>query len=228
MIFDLTHPLKSTVPTWNNELGFQIETVLSYSECTTETKFRVQRLCMNSGIGTHIDAPAHCFSDGITVDNLPLTNLIGPCVVIDISDRAHETYTISVADIKQFEARYGSIPVDSFVIIATGWDTHWNDREKYHNNWQFPVLSVEAADLLVGRNIVGVGIDTLGPDLPTSGYPVHRILLGAGKYIVENVANARQLPAIGTKIIILPLRIVDGTESPVRIVAIGPESVKNF
>ncbi len=221
MILDLTHPLFFTVPTWDNQQGFVIETVHSYSECvTTEVNFCVQRFCMNGGIGTHIDAPVHCFKGAATVDELPLPCLMVPCVVIDVSDRAHADYSVSVADIEQFEMQYGLIPSGSFVIIATGWDVHWNDRKHYHNNWKFPTLSAEAAQLLVDRAAVGIGIDTLSPDWPESGYPVHRVVLGAGKYIVENVANARQLPALGAHVIILPLRIVGGTESPVRMVAV--------
>lgn len=220
--FDLTHPLTPMVPTWANDLGFQLETVLNYSECVAEAKFCVQRLCMQSGIGTHIDAPAHCFAGAITIDQLPLDRLIVSGIVINITDKAHANYVVSEQDLRDFEAQYGQIPMGSCVIIATGWDVYWIDREKYHNRWQFPVLSAAAAHFLVERRIVGIGIDTLGPDLPDSGYPVHRIFLGQGKYIVENVANAQALPPVGAQIMVMPLRIMGGTESPVRMIAVVP------
>ena len=73
--------------------------------------------------------------------------------------------------------------------------------------------------LLLKRNIAGLGIDTLSPDTPQSGYPVHQALLGEGKYIIENVANAIQLPPIGSFSLALPILTIGGTEAPIRLVA---------
>ena len=67
----------------------------------------------------------------------------------------------------------------------------------------FPSVSASVADLLISRNVVGIGIDTLGPDLPSSGFPVHQAILGAGKYIVENIANLEKMPRTGAYVMIL-------------------------
>ena len=107
------------------------------------------------------------------------------------------------------------------MIFWTGWDRYWKQPEKYRNNLVFPSISVEAADfLLTERNITGLGIDTLSPDNPANGYPVHKLILGANKYIVENIANAGSLPPVGSYSLVLPMKIKDGTEAPVRMVGL--------
>ncbi len=73
--------------------------------------------------------------------------------------------------------------------------------EQYWNNLQFPSASKEAVRLLIERDIAGLGIDTLGPDIAESSYPVHQIILGQGKYLIENIANAYLLAATGSIIL---------------------------
>lgn len=215
---DLTHALSSHIPTWSGCCGFETTTVLDYHECTSLTKFRVQTLSMNAGIGTHLDAPVHCVHGGRTVADLTLSELYVPAVVIDVSAQAHADYKVSVADILTFEEQWGIIPAGSLVIIFTGWGRLWSEPEKYRNNYQFPTVSQEAAQFLLDRGVVGLGIDTLSPDNDKE-FPVHQLFLGYDKYLIENVAHADQLPPVGAHVITLPLKIEGGTESPVRMIA---------
>ena len=219
-VIDLTHPITSTSPTWEGVCGFQHDIGLDYGACTTPVKFRVQNITMHAGVGTHIDAPAHCISGAKTVDELRLDDLIAPCVVIDISKQAHAKYQCLSSDIHSFEKKYGKIPKGTLVIIRTGWAQFWNQPEQYRNELQFPSISLAAANLLLERHIVGLGIDTLSPDTENSGFPVHQAILGAGKYIIENVANADKLPPIGSFTLALPILTTDGTEAPIRFIAL--------
>lgn len=216
---DLTHALSPSIPNWDGGCGFQHTVTTEYYDCTGDTKFRVQKLEMAAGIGTHIDAPAHCISGATDIANIPLEQLIAPCVMIDVSKKAHESYRVTIDDIFEFESNYGEISKGSFIIIRTGWDKFWNDPSKYRNNLLFPTISLEAATLLLERDMVGLGIDTLSPDNETDGFSVHRLVLGTGKYIIENIANAGALPPVGAHTFALPLKIQDGTESPIRLIA---------
>lgn len=218
ILIDLTHTLTAKIPSWNGRCGFQHDVKLDYADCTTDVKFKVQQIKMHAGIGTHMDAPAHCIPGGKTVDELPLEQLVASCVVIDISAKAHERYSLSVQDIVDFEAQHGKIQKNTFIIIYTGWDRLWNQPEKYRNNLVFPNISIEATELLLIRRIIGLGIDTLSPDRPEEGYHVHQLLLGNGKYIVENVANAKQLPPTGSHSLALPIKNLGGTEAPIRLI----------
>ena len=221
-LIDLTHTLTSEIPSWGGGCGFHQQIKLDYHDCTSEVKFRVHQLKLHAGIGTHIDAPRHCIPDGKSMDQLDLKELMAPCVVIDVSDKAHETYSVTPEDIEQFENQYGMLPSGSCVIICTGWERFWEQPEKYRNNYFFPTVDKKTAELLLKKDICGLGIDTLSPDRPRDGFPVHNLILGNGKYIIENVANALKMPPLGSYILALPLKIKDGTEAPARLIGMIP------
>lgn len=217
-LVDLTHAINEKSPVWDLNCGFKTIMKVDYSDCTGDTKFRVQTLACPAGVGTHMDAPAHCIPGAQSIAEIPLEQLINSCVVIDVSKKVVESYAVQVDDIKMFEAKHGRIQENIFVIIYTGWSQYWKDPERYRNNLIFPSVSVEAAEFLLARGIVGLGIDTLSPDSGGEHFPVHQAVLGAGKYIIENIANANQLPPVGAQLIALPLKIEGGTESPLRLI----------
>lgn len=220
-IIDLTHYLSDDMPVWNLDCRFHSEILTDYKDCPTETKFRVQKYTMPAGIGTHIDSPAHCIEGGHTVDQLSLNQLLVPCVVIDVSHKADEGYTISLEDVIEFEQCHGTIDSNTLVIFHTGWGKYWHDLERYRNNFVFSSVSSEVATLLISRNIAGIGIDTLSPDrVEGERFPVHTIILSSGRYIIENVANAHQLPPTGAFCIALPLKVKAGAEAPMRLIAL--------
>lgn len=216
---DLTHLLHEHIPFWDGDGSFNCTIGNDYKDCTPPDLFRTQRLACNAGCGTHIDAPAHVIPGGRTIDTLALEELITECVVIDVSKEADENYVIMPDVVEKFEAEHGKIPADSLVIFYTGWDKYWDTPEKYNNNHVFPSVHVSTAELLLERNISGLGIDTLSCDTGKEGFPVHRAILGADKYLIENVANASLLPATGAKVSVMPMKIKDGTEAPIRLVA---------
>jgi len=217
---DLTHDVHTNIPHWDGRCGFSHNNIKEYSDCSTEVKFCVQKFEMFAGIGTHMDAPAHCFANGKTIEQIPLEQLIAPCVVIDVSTKADQTYRVSPDDILAYEKKCGEIAASSFVAIHTGWDRFWQEPTKYRNNLTFPSIAQETAELLLTRNIVGLGIDTLSPDIPAHGFGVHKVLLGAGKYIIENMANTKQLPPTGAYILALPIKVAHATEAPMRLIAL--------
>ena len=181
---------------------------------------------MHAGIGTHIDAPSHRIQGGLSVSEIPLENLIAPACVINVVSKASPDYEISVEDIQQYEKVYGIIPKGALVIAYTGWSRFWLDPINYRNidkfeQMHFPAFSSKAAELLLERDVAGIAIDTLSPDCLNSTFPVHLLILGAGKYIIENIADCASLPAKGAFVITLPLR-AQSSESPVRIIGLIP------
>jgi kynurenine formamidase len=222
---DLTHDLTPRMPSWNGSCGFE-QTLRDDYDPTASVKFRTYDIHMQAGMGTHMDAPAHCFPGGRSITDLNLNECISPCVVINVSHQSYERYSLSPSDIEAFEAQYGTIPPHCFVIVHTGWDQHWDTPEKYCNNHVFPSISKEAISLLLERQIVGLGIDTLSPDRPEDGFPVHHLILGADKYIIENIANASKLSPIGAYTFALPIKIQGGTEAPLRLIGMFREEDK--
>lgn len=206
------------MPTWEGGCGFCLETTQD------DETFRLQHITMQAGVGTHMDAPSHLFPNTLSIDEIPLENLISPICVIDVSKQATADYTISTNDIRTYETAYGRI--QGLVIGYTGWDRFWPNPEAYRNvdsqgQRRFPSFSKEAAELLLSREIAGIAIDTLSPDC-NPHFPVHRLILGAGKYIIENIANASLLPPKGAHALSLPLFIQGGSEAPTRVLGLIP------
>jgi len=222
-LIDLTHEIHPGIPTWGGACGFRSKITCDYKD-----QFRVMEYEMVAGCGTHLDAPAHIVEGADDVATLDLNRFYAPAVVIDVSIKVVQdsTYKVTEEDIKIFEQKFGKIPVDVFVLAYTGWAKRWSDPDKYRNDVEgvmsFPTFSVSAVDYLLERNISGIGIDTLSPDGPSSGFSVHEKILGAGKVILENLTNLELVPNVGAWIIAFPMKIKGGTESPVRVVAAIP------
>ncbi len=217
-VVDLTHTLSKESPTWSGSCGFSFTNQSKVTD-KSRTNFTIQAFGMHAGVGTHMDAPAHCFTGARTIESIHVGELLSPCSVINISERVSEGSTLSLSDVVNWEKEHGRIKNGDFIFIRTGWDKFFFDKLHYRNNLRFPSIDEEAAGFLNERGVVGIGIDTLSPDLPDSGFPVHRIFLGAGKYIVENAANLHQLPPHGATVLALPLKIDGATESPIRLIA---------
>jgi kynurenine formamidase len=220
-VVDLTQPLFEDVPTWGGGCGFCLEIKKDYA------MFRNDYIQMEAGVGTHMDAPSHLFRGATSIDNIPLDQLIIQACLIDVSEKADPDYEISVEDVKDYEQRHGLIPKGSIVIGYTGWNRFWRDAAAYRNldsneKMHFPAFSAEAAQALLERDICGIAIDTLSPDCYDKNYSVHRLILGAGKYIIENIGDCSQIPPKGAYLIALPLKIEGGTECPMRIVGLVP------
>jgi kynurenine formamidase len=183
--------------------------------------------------GTHLDAPIHFAEGKRTADAIPVGDLIGPAVVIDISAAAasNADALLTPADIHGWEREHGRLPADAILLVRSGWGRHWGDRKAYLGtdkpgdtaNLHFPGIASDAAELLVQRGVDAVGIDTASIDHgPSKDFMTHRILNAADIYGLENVANLDRLPATGATVIALPMKIGGGSGGPVRIVAILP------
>ena len=184
--------------------------------------------------GTHMDAPIHFNRGGMTAERVPLAAMVGPAAVIDFSARAAKDpdATLSVDDIRQWEAAHGRIPDGAIVVARSGWGRFWPDKKRYlgtdrHDDvadLRFPGFSPEAATfLLKRRSVIAIAIDTASMDPGDSkDFAVHRIWLGADRPGFENLANADQLPAAGATLVCAPMKIGRGTGAPTRIFAILP------
>jgi len=184
--------------------------------------------------GTHLDSPIHFAENKATVDQVPISQLIGAAVVIDIAPACAKNpdYRLSVADIAAWEKQQGAIPDRAIVLVRTGWGKFWPDRTRYLGSatpgdtahLHFPGISREAAEFLVTRRkINGVAIDTASMDYgPSKDFIAHQIINGANVYGLENVANLEKLPPTGATLIALPMKIKGGTGAPTRIIAMLP------
>lgn len=215
---DLTHTVCEKMPTWSGSCGFRHEIKRDY-----DAGLRVLKYEMHASAGTHMDAPSHFYREGKNVGDFSLEELIVPCCVIDLSHRREENLSIKPSDLISYEKEYGKIPQNSCVIGFTGWQDFWQQPDRYRNVKQdgvmrFPTFSKEAAEFLLERKVAGIGIDTLSPDTADGDHPVHHLLLGEGKYIVENLCELHRLPKKGAHLFVLPIKIGIGSEACVRCI----------
>jgi kynurenine formamidase len=187
--------------------------------------------------GTHIDAPIHWITgrDGEDVGSIPAAKLVGPAVVLDRAAEVGEDpgYLLTVDDLAGFEAEHGPMPAGSWVLFRTGWAARAQDEEAFLNvGPEGPVSpgpDAAAAEWLATHgDIAGFGVETVGIDAGAAGgfdppFPVHHHLLGRGRYGLTQLANLDQLPVTGAVIVVAPLRLVGGTGSPVRALALVAE-----
>ena len=180
--------------------------------------------------GTHLDAPVHFPPGKTTVDQIPVKQLFGPAVVLDVrAEGAQDAdYRLPAARVEEWEKRHGRIPEDAIVLLRTGWSARWPDAGKYRNQdaqgrMHFPGFSVEAARLLIERKVSGLGCDSLSVDYGASlDFAVHRLALGSGLYHLENLADLSALPETGAFLVVAPIKLEGGSGGPVRVFALLP------
>jgi len=231
-VIDLSYPFDATTVYWPTAEPFQLETDF---EGTTEQGYfySAYRYRAAEHGGTHLDAPVHFAKGRRSVDQIPLEQLMGPGVLIDVTRQCagDADYLVGISDIQNWEKRFGRIPAGSIVLLRTGFGKYYPDRKKYLGTDErgagavpklhFPGLDPKAATWLTqNRSIKAIGLDTASIDFGQSTlFESHRILFDKNIPAFENVANLDQLPLKGFSIIALPMKIKGGSGGPLRIVA---------
>jgi len=186
--------------------------------------------------GTHMDAPVHFAQGSHTADQVPLDRLVGPALVIDVTEAARQNpdYQVTVADLQAWEQQHGQIEPTAILLIRTGFSQHWPDAGRYLGTTErgagavpklhFPGLHPDAARWIVAsRPIRAIGIDTASIDYGQSTlFESHRALYATNIPAFENLAALEQLPARGSSIVALPMKIKGGSGAPLRAIAILP------
>ncbi len=239
-VVDLTQPLGEHTPVIGLPAPFANTPPLSrrqlsrYDDAGPAWAWDVLELGEHTG--THLDAPIHWITgrDGEDVGSIPAGRLVGPAVVVDRTAEAAEDpgYLLTVADLEAFEAEHGPMPAGAWVLFRTGWGARAQDAEAFLNvGAQGPVTpgpdAAAARWLATEREISGFGVETVGIDAGAAGgfdppFPAHHHLLGHGRYGLTQLANLDELPVTGAVIVVAPLRLVGGTGSPVRALALVP------
>ena len=234
-LIDLTHSFGVDTIVWPTEQDFRL-----VSQQAGETPggyyYASNRLEMAEHGGTHIDAPIHFSKGGHMLDQVPIEQLVGAGVRIDVTVPCarERDYHVTIKDFEQWEAEHGRIQARTIVLIDTGFARYWPSRQRYLGTelrglegvqaLHFPGLHPEAAAWLVReRQVKAVGIDTASIDYGQSThFETHVALLSQNVPVFENLSDLRNLPARGFDVIALPMKISGGTGGPLRIIAVLP------
>jgi kynurenine formamidase len=222
-VIDLTHTLSPTFPTpWKDPLALEQISKLG------KDKWNIFRWHLNEHIGTHLDAPLHC-TDLDSADRIPVDNLVGPLVVVDVRERAaaDPDCQLTLDDLRSWERKHGPIPTGAVVAMCSGWDAYVGNAHKFlgrdeKGSYHLPGFALEAVQFLhEQRTVKGIATDTLNLDAAAAGdFPVHHYWLGQNKWGLENVANLGLLPPIGATIVVGSPKIAGCTGGPSRVLAL--------
>lgn len=185
--------------------------------------------------GTHFDAPHHWitgkdFPDGYT-DTLPVQKVVAPANVIDCSRQAAENpdFLLDAAGVKAWEAEHGEIEPGSWVLMRTDWDRRAGSEADFlnmdANGPHSPGPTVDCIEYILEKGAIGWGTQCIGTDAGSAGgmeppFPAHNLLHKANRYGLASLQNLDKLPPKGAILIAAPLKIVGGTGSPIRALAL--------
>jgi kynurenine formamidase len=240
-IVDLTQPLGPDTPViglppqFGQSPGVTMEVISCFDDKGPGWYWNV--LHLGEHTGTHFDAPVHWITGkdlpDNTCDRIPARRLVGPACVIDVTREvaANEDFLLTPDHVLAWEKQHGRIPKNSWVLLRTGWSAR-TDAKSFLNvradGPHSPGFHKSTSELLArDRDILGVGVETVGTDAGQAGmfdppFPNHATMHGAGKFGLASLRNLDQLPATGAVVIAAPLKIVNGSGSPLRVLAIAP------
>ena len=240
-IVDLTQPLGPTTPviglppTFAPSPGVAIDVISRYDEKGPGWYWNTLRFGEHTG--THFDAPIHWITGKDLPENacdtIPARRFVGPACVIDVTQDVERNpdFLLTASRIVAWENDHGRIPADAWVLLRTGWSRR-TDPAMFLNvgpdGPHSPGFDPAASALLArDRHVLGVGVETIGTDAGQAGtfdppFPNHAIMHAAGCFGLASLCNLDQLPPTGAVVIAAPLKILGGSGSPLRVIAIAP------
>ena len=240
-VVDLTQPLGPSTPViglppiFAASPGVSIDTISRYDDNGPAWYWNTLRFGEHTG--THFDAPVHWISGKDLPDNatdtIPARRFVGPACVIDVRRdvAANPDFLLTVDRIQAWEREHGRVPAGAWVLLCSGWSAR-TDPASFLNvatdGPHSPGFHADASRLLaLDRDVLGVGVETIGTDAGQAGtfdppFPNHTIMHGAGKFGLASLCNLDALPPTGAIVIAAPLKIVNGSGSPLRVLALSP------
>lgn len=224
-VVDLTYPLSPSLPVYPGYNPIRVRP----RSTIAQNGYANNEITFDEHTGTHVDAPSHFVAGATSGDRLPVDRLIAPLVVISIATRAAKDpdTLVSVDDVLRWEKQHGRVPVSALVAMRSGWDERVSTPDRFLNRdakgtMHAPGFSEAAARFLVTeRDISAVGVDTLSLDAASAQkFVAHLVILAAGKYGVEMLANLSRVPPSGATVIVGAPKHEGATGGPARVLAL--------
>jgi kynurenine formamidase len=238
-VVDLTQPLAPATPViglppiFSSSPGMTIDVISRYDSRGPAWYWNTIRLGEHTG--THFDAPIHWVTgkdlEENACDTIPPRRFVGPASVIDVTSDVgrNPDFLLTPERLEAWEREHGRISPGSWVLLRTGWSRR-TDPASFLNvgpdGPHSPGFDARTSRLLAyERDVLGVGVETIGTDAGQAGtfdppFPNHSIMHGAGKFGLASLCNLDKLPPTGSVVIAAPLKIQQGSGSPVRVIAI--------
>jgi kynurenine formamidase len=233
---DLTHTFHPGIPHWPGFPDEKLTTLYWYEPGvgTMGSGFFAEEFCHVGQWGTHVDPPAHFHKGLRTVDQIDVKEMIMPLVVIDVHEKVAQNpdYTITMDDVKAWEAKHGPIPEGAFVAMRTDWSKRWPDMKAMRNEdaqgiAHYPGWSMEVLKYLFEvRKVTAIGHEPTDtdPGLATSkgDYSLESYVLSTNHYQIELLTNLDKVPEYGALVVVAFPKPKNGSGFPARVFAILP------
>ena len=225
---DLSHSFGPTTPVWSGfgqadfTPAFDPKTRKPYT--IKDDGFRTTTYNMVGQYGTHVDPPAHFTEDGITMDKIPLKQMILPLIVLDNTtyQTKDDNHAFSVADLEAWEKKHGKVPRGSFVALRTDMYKDWDNNPERFKRAPFPAWSFETIKFLYEqRGVTATGHEAMDTDT-SDKMDSETYILQHGHYQIEVMANLDKVPPRGALIVVTWPKVRDGLGFPARALAILP------
>jgi arylformamidase len=203
---DVSAPLSGNTPVYAGDPPIKVEFVKQFDKGDALT---LSSMTLGLHSGTHIDAPLHFVKGGASIDQVPLTTLIGPVRIIDCSPDA---LAVDAAELNKHDWK----GAERIFFRTRNSRNHWMTDPVFHKD--FTYIAPDAAKLLADAGVKLVGIDYLSAE--KFGAPkaeTHYTLLGKSIAIVEGL-DLSNVQAGDYDLVILPLRIMGHEASPARAI----------
>jgi kynurenine formamidase len=227
-LVDLTHSFSPTTPVWS---GFGQATMSAASDPKTLRPFTIERdgfrttfYSLVGQYGTHVDPPAHFRSDGLTMDEIPLKQMILPLVVFDITPLLAKdpNHALTLDDINAWEKEHGKVPAGAFAALRTDMSKDWTANPERFKRSPFPAWSLAAIKFLFNeRKVTAIGHESLDTDT-TEAMDSETWILKQNHYQIEAMANLDKVPPAGAVIVVTWPKVEHGVGFPARAFAILP------
>ena len=239
-VVDLSQPLGPDTPVialppqFGQSAPLRVEPISRYDE--KGPGWYWNNLALGEHTGTHFDAPVHWITGRDQPENrtdtIPPRRLVAPACVIDAEAdcAANADFLLTRARVEAWEARHGRIPAGAWVLLRSGWSRRTGDAflNADASGPHSPGPDPDCVRFLVQeRDVTGFGTECVGTDAGAAGgfdppFPCHTMMHGANKFGLASLANLDQLPPTGAVLIAPPLKIVGGSGSPCRVLALAP------
>jgi kynurenine formamidase len=225
---DLTHSFGPETPVWS---GFGQAKFAPAADPKTHKPYTIRDdgfhatfYEMVGQYGTHVDPPAHFDEKGITMDEIPLKQMILPLIVLDDTPYLAKDpdHAFSVADLKTWEKKHGRIPPRAFVALRTDMYKDWNENPERFKREKFPAWAFETIKFLYEqRGVIATGHESMDTDT-TDKMLSETYILQRGHYQIEVMANLDKVPPKGALIVVTWPKVRKGLGFPARAFAVLP------
>jgi len=238
-VIDLSQPLDADTPIiqlppdFGKSWPFRLEEISRYD--LRGPAWYWNNFSCGEHTGTHFDAPIHWVTGKDypknATDTIAVNKFLAPACVIDVSKEVagNPDFLLTPKHVEEWERKHGPVEAGSWVLMRTDWSKRPDAAAFLNMREDGSHVPGPAPDLVPflakERDVIGWGSEGVGTDAGQAyrfepPFPCHSVMHGSNKFGLASLTNLDQLPPKGAILVTPPLKIVKGSGSPCRVLAL--------